>query len=164
MSLAIEKMQPEDWSRVREIYTEGIESGDATFETEAPHWDAWDTAHREDCRFVARSGGRVMGWAALSPVSDRCVYGGVAEVSVYAARLGAGRGVGTALLEALIRESEQLGLWTLQAGIFPENEASLRLHEKLGFRRIGHRERLGQMKGVWRDVVLMERRSKAVGV
>ena len=142
MNFAVEKLQPQDWPQVREIYIEGIESGNATFEPEVPAWDGWDSSHREDSRFVARSDGRVLGWAALSPVSDRCVYGGVAEVSVYVARQEAGRGVGTALLEMLIQGSEESGLWTLQAGIFPENEASLRLHEKLSFRRIGCRERL----------------------
>ena len=128
MNFDVEKLQPEDWPQVREIYIEGIESGNATFETEAPAWEAWDSSHRVDSRFVA-----------LSPLSDRCVYGGVAEVSVYVARQEAGRGVGTALLEMLVQGSEEAGLWTLQAGIFPENEASQRLHEKLGFRRIGYR-------------------------
>ena len=163
MNFDVEKLQPEDWPQVREIYIEGIESGDATFETEAPAWDAWDSSHREDSPFVGRSNGCVLGWAALSPVADRCVYGGVAEASAYIARQEAGRGVGTVLLEMLIQGSEEAGLWTLQAGIFPENEASLRLHAKLGFRRIGYRERLGQMRGVWRDVILLERRSKTVG-
>jgi phosphinothricin acetyltransferase len=157
-------MQREDWEAVRAIYRQGIATGNATFETDAPTWAAWDASHRCDCRLVARVGGRVVGWAALSPVSGRCVYAGVAEVSVYVALAARGQGVGKALLRALVAESERAGIWTLQGGIFPENVASIALHEACGFRRVGLRERLGQIKGVWRDVVLMERRSKVVGV
>lgn len=152
-----------DWPQVREIYEEGIATGDATFETEAPSWEEWDTKHIPTCRIVAEKGGGVLGWAALWPASDRCVYGGVAEVSVYVGAQVQGSGVGTRLLEALVRESESAGYWTLQAGIFPENQASVRIHEKCGFRVLGTRERLGKMHGTWRNVLLMERRSQKVG-
>jgi phosphinothricin acetyltransferase len=157
-------MKTGDWETVQAILLEGIATSLATFETEAPGWEAWDRGHRPDCRLVARSGERVVGWAALSPVSGRCVYGGVAEVSVYVASSARGLGVGTRLLQRLVAESEQAGIWTLQAGIFPENTASLALHQACGFRTVGRRERLGQLQGVWRDVVLMERRSKVVGL
>jgi L-amino acid N-acyltransferase YncA len=157
-------MQDEDWEAVRRIYREGIVTGDATFETDVPEWEVWDRNHARDCRLVARREGQVVGWAALSPVSDRRAYAGVAEVSVYVATEARGQGVGKALLHALVEESERRGLWTLQAGILPENKASIALHKTCGFRIVGHRERLGQMRGVWRDVVVMERRSKVVGV
>jgi len=157
-------MRDEDWDAVRAIYREGIVTGNATFETDAPAWEAWDKGHLRACRLVARADGRVMGWAALSPVSGRCVYAGVAEVSVYVSASARGQGIGKALLGALVEESERAGLWTLQAGIFPENMASIVLHRAHGFREVGRRERIGQMNGVWRDVVLMERRSKAVGI
>jgi phosphinothricin acetyltransferase len=159
-----EPMRPEDWEAVRAIYLEGIASGDATFETEAPTWEAWNESHLEQPRLVARRESEVAGWAALSPVSDRCVYGGVAEVSVYVAAAARGRGVGRALLSALVEGSEQAGLWTLQAGVFPENEASVRLHLACGFREVGRRERLGAIGGRWRDVLLLERRSRVVGL
>jgi len=164
MSLAIEPLAPADWDAVRRIYLEGIATGNATFEQSAPEWDKWDAGHLEACRLVARAEDDVLGWAALSPVSGRCVYAGVAEVSVYVADGARGRGVGNALMMALIRESEQNGIWTLQAGIFPENAASIKLHQRSGFRIVGTRERPGQLNGSWRDVVLMERRSKTVGV
>jgi L-amino acid N-acyltransferase YncA len=130
----------------------------------APEWPEWDAAHRDDCRLVARRTGQVVGWAALSPVSRRCVYGGVAEVSVYVAESARGQGIGRALLSALIDASEAAGIWTLQAGIFPENEASVRLHKSCGFRVVGRRERIGQLHGVWRDTLLLERRSRHAGV
>ena len=160
---AITAMQPEDWHPVREIYIEGIATGNATFETDAPQWEAWNAGHLRHSRLVARRGAEVIGWAALSPVSSRCVYGGVAEISVYVAASGRGQGIGYALLQALIAEAEQNGIWTLQAGILPENIASLAIHRRAGFREVGRRERLGKLKGVWRDVVLMERRSQIVG-
>jgi L-amino acid N-acyltransferase YncA len=150
----------EDWLDVKAIYEEGIASGDATFERAAPPWPVWDAAHLPSCRLAAIEGdGRVVGWAALSPVSSRCVYAGVAEVSVYVASSARGRGIGTQLLATLVERSEAHGLWTLQAGVFPENVASVRLHERCGFRVVGRRERLGQMEGRWRDVLLLERRS-----
>ncbi|HEY4228592.1 MAG TPA: GNAT family N-acetyltransferase [Thermoanaerobaculia bacterium] len=153
------------WDSVRRVYLEGIATGNATFETEAPAWEAWDRAHRADSRVVALSeSGEVVGFAALSKVSDRCVYGGVAEVSVYVAAKARGAGLGRRLLERLIRDSEEAGIWTLQAGIFPENAASISLHEKSGFRVVGVRRRLGRLAGHWRDVALLERRSENVGI
>jgi len=156
-------MHAHDWDEVRRIYGEGIATGNATFETEVPSWEAWDRAHRADCRWVVREGSRLLGWAALSPVSGRCVYAGVAEVSVYVAAAARGRGVGRVLLAALIESSERQGIWTLQAGIFPENEASIRLHQSLGFQEVGRRERIGALAGTWRDVALLERRSRIAG-
>ncbi|HIQ05475.1 MAG TPA: N-acetyltransferase family protein [Anaerolineae bacterium] len=164
MDFTIEKMKIEDWDAVQAIYREGITTGHATFETEAPEWEAWDRSHLHGCRLVARAGDQVIGWAALSPVSSRCVYTGVAEVSVYVVAAARGQGVGKALLQALIEESERVGIWTLQASIFPENVVSIALHKACGFREVGYRERIGQMNGVWRDTVLMERRSKTVGI
>ena len=162
----VRAMAAHDAERVLAIYRDGIETGDATFQAETPPWDAWDRGHLASPRLVAEDGddGAVLGWAALSPVSARPVYAGVAEVSVYVAEEARGRGVGRALLEALVEGSEAAGIWTLQAGIFPENEASVRLHESVGFRRVGRRERLGRMHGRWRDVLLLERRSDRVGV
>ena len=157
-------MLPADWPQVRRIYLEGIATGDATFETEAPSWERWNDAHLTFARLVARSESDVTGWAALSPVSSRRVYAGVAETSVYVGLDSRGQGIGRALLEALIQASESNGIWTLQAGIFPENRASIRLHQALGFREVGRRERIGQQNGVWRDTLLLERRSAIVGV
>jgi L-amino acid N-acyltransferase YncA len=161
--ITIAALTPADWDEVRRIYAEGIATGNATLETETPSREKWDRGHRTDARFVAREGGRIVGWAALSPVSERCVYGGVAEVSVYVASDARGRGVGRRLLDELVRSSEDAGVWTLQAGIFPENAASIALHEKCGFRVVGVREKLGRLRGRWRDVVLLERRSARVG-
>ena len=158
--MQIEYMELRDWDAVREIYLEGIATGNATFETHAPEYDDWNAAHLESCRLVARDGDRIAGWAALSPVSRRAVYRGVAEVSVYVSTADHGKGVGRSLLLRLIDESEHHGIWTLQAGIFPENTASIELHKRCGFREVGRRERIGKLKGVWRDVVLMERRSE----
>jgi phosphinothricin acetyltransferase len=161
---SIRPLTADDWAVVAGIYAQGIATGDATFEREVPEWAAWNAAHLATGRLVAEGGSAVVGWAALSPVSGRCVYAGVAEVSVYVADSARGRGVGHRLLDALVAESERLGIWTLQAGIFPENEASLALHRRCGFRVVGHRERIGQMQdGRWRDVVLLERRSPRVG-
>lgn len=159
----IEPLRPEHWPDAARIYAEGIATRQATFETEVPTWEAWDRAHLREHRFVAVRAGRVVGWAALAPVSDRCVYGGVAENSVYVAAEARGQGVGRALLEALVASSEAAGIWTIQTGIFPENEASVRLHERVGFRVVGRRERLGRLDGAWRDVLLLERRSPVVG-
>jgi phosphinothricin acetyltransferase len=160
----IEPMTPGDWDSVRAIYLEGIATGNATFERSAPDWERWDAGHLQSCRLLARAAGEVLGWAALSPVSGRCVYGGVAEVSVYVAERARGRGIGSLLLSELVAASERSGIWTMQAGIFPENQASIALHQRAGFRIVGVRERLGSMDGRWRDVVLMERRSAIVGV
>lgn len=164
MDIAIEAMQTQDWPAVRAIYLEGIATKNATFETDAPEWEKWDSAHLKSCRLVARLNGHVIGWAALSPVSSRCVYAGVAEESIYISEAARGQGVGRKLLTALIEESEKAGLWTIQTGIFPENTVSIHLHERCGFRVLGVREKVGQMDGIWRDVVLMERRSRVVGV
>ena len=164
MDIRIEAMTPTDWDQVRAIYLEGIASGMATFEVEAPSWEAWDAGHHPFARLVAREGGRVLGWAALSPVSRRRCYAGVAEVSVYIAAGERGRGVGTRLLLAIIAESEREGIWTLQGGTLAENEASLRLQRSCGFREIGRRERVAQLRGAWRDTILTERRSPVVGV
>lgn len=154
-----------DWPAVAEIYRQGIESGNATFETEVPDWRSWDAARSPECRLVAEAGGAVIGYAALSPVSGRCVYGGVREAMIYIAAAVWGRGVGGRLLRRLVEESEGHGIWTLQAGIFPENAASIRIFEKAGFRILGTHEGLGRFHdGRWRDVVLMERRSGVVGV
>ncbi len=162
-ALAIEAMTPGDWEAVREIYLEGIATGNATFEAKAPDWETWDRCRRGDCRLVARSEGQFVGWAALSPVSPRSVYAGVAEVSLYVAASARGRGIGKALLTALIKASERAGIWTLQGAIFPENVASLALVTGCGFREVGRRERIGCMHGVWRDTILVERRSRVAG-
>jgi phosphinothricin acetyltransferase len=155
-------LEADHWDAVRRIYLEGIETRNATFETEAPRWEAWDGGHLAGLRVVAVGGGEVLGWAALSPVSDRCVYSGVAEESVYVAASERGSGIGRLLLEELIRLSEEAGVWTIQTGIFPENTASIRLHESVGFRVLGVREKLGKLDGVWRDVAFLERRSPNV--
>jgi phosphinothricin acetyltransferase len=162
MSCVIEAMRPDDWQRVREIYLDGIATGNATFETEAPAWPDWDAGHFLFCRLVAREGSEVIGWAALSPVSKRRCYAGVAEVSLYVAASHRKQGVGKSLLLAVIDESERHGIWTLQGGSFPENEASLKLQASCGFRVIGRRERIGQLHGGWRDTIITERRSRVV--
>ena len=160
----VRDLRPEDWPEVRRIYAEGIATGDATFESEPPDWETFDADRLPAPRLVAEGdAGAVLGWAVLSGVSSRCVYGGVAEVSVYVAEEARGRGVGTHLLAELVQRSEDAGLWTLQAGIFPENEATLALHVKHGFREVGRRERIGRMDGRWRDTLLLERRSGVVG-
>jgi phosphinothricin acetyltransferase len=163
MSVDITAMTAEDWEEVRTIFLEGIASGQATFEVEAPPWEQWDAGHHPFARLAARSGGKVVGWAALNPVSRRRCYAGVAEVSVYVSAAHRSHGIGRQLLLAAIAESERHGIWTLQAAAFPENEASLRLQRACGFREIGRRERIAQLRGVWRDTVLTERRSTLVG-
>lgn len=162
-AVTIRPMEPSDAGAVLAIYAEGIATGTSTFETEAPAYAAWDAAHLPSCRLVALDGTVPVGWAALSPVSSRCVYRGVAEVSVYVAAAARGRGVGRALLDALVLASERDGLWTLQAGVFADNAASRALHVACGFREVGRRERLGSLHGVWRDVILLERRSEVAG-
>ena len=164
MYIQIDRMHRNDWETVRSIYAQGIASEDATFETQVPDWEEWDTNHLPGPRLVARSNEQVIGWAAVSPVSKRYIYSGVAEVSVYIAAQFRQRGAGKLLLQALITESERTSIWTLQAGIFPENTGSLALHKSCGFREIGIQEKIGQNDGVWRDVVLLERRSRVVGV
>jgi L-amino acid N-acyltransferase YncA len=163
MELTIETMTPADWQAVRSIYREGIATGNATFETDAPDWEPWDRSHLPHGRLVVRTGRTLVGWATLSPVSLRPVYAGVAEVSLYVAASARGHGVGKALLRALIEASERTGIWTLQGSIFPENGASLALVRACGFREVGRRERIGRLSGVWRDTILVERRSQVVG-
>lgn len=164
MNFTLEKMKSADWNAVRAIYEEGIATGHATFETEVPEWREWDRSHLRDCRLVAKAKEQVVGWTALSPVSERCVYAGVAEVSIYITSSARGQGIGKALLKALIDKSEKVGIWTLQAGVFPENTASIALHKACGFREIGYRSRIGQTGAVWRDVVLLEHRSEICGL
>ena len=163
MSIEIVSLSEDHWPSVREIYRAGIASGNATFETEVPEWEQWDAKHLPFARLVAIVDGEVKGWAALSPVSTRNVYRGVAENSVYVASDAQGRGLGRLLLERLIVESEAQGVWTLQNSIFPENVASLRLHLALGFREVGRRERVAQLHGKWRDTIFTERRSTVAG-
>ncbi|WP_190810735.1 GNAT family N-acetyltransferase [Flagellimonas sp. S3867] len=162
--MLIREMKASDWSQVSQIYQEGIATGFATFEQKTPDYQDWSQVHVEQCRLVAEENGKVTGWAALSPVSNRCVYGGVGEVSVYISKNSRGKGIGNLLLEQLIIESEKAGFWTIQSGIFPENQGSIRLHEKVGFRFIGKRERVGKIHGVWKDNLLFEKRSKNVGI
>ncbi len=161
---AIKPMGREHWPEVLRIYLEGIATGNATFEVEAPSWEKWDGSHLPNCRLIAQEESKILGWAALSPVSSRRVYAGVVEVSAYVAEAARGKGIGKSLLSALIESSEDCGVWTLQAGIFPENAASITLHKSLGFREVGRRERIGKMGEAWRDVVLLERRSAKVGI
>jgi len=163
LSYQIVNMRAEDWPAVEKIYRQCIVTENATFETEASDWENWNAKHHAHSRLVARNEQRVLGWAALSPVSARRVYAGVAEVSIYIAEAARGKGIGKGLLSALIEQSEQNGIWTLQAGIFPENTASITLHKSCGFREVGRREKIGQLKGVWRDVILLERRSHLCG-
>lgn len=162
--MQIREMKPSDWNQVAQIYNEGIATGFATFETQVPSYNDWDKAHIESCRLVAEENGIILGWAALSPVSSRCVYGGVGEVSVYVGVKSRGKGSGKLLLQKLIETSENAGYWTLQSGVFPENEASIKLHEKVGFRYIGRRERVGKLAGKWKDNLLFEKRSKTIGI
>jgi len=164
MDFKIDEMRSKDWEQVSQIYREGIDTSNATFETVSPSWNSWISDHVQGCNIIARKEVRILGWAALSPISKRKVYSGVAEVSIYVCEKYRCKGIGVALLKNLIELSENKGIWTLQAGIFPENEISINLHKKCGFRIVGVREKIGKMNGIWRDVVLMERRSKLVGV
>lgn len=164
MDFTIVPFTAADWPKVREIYLEGIATGQATFQTTAPDWPDWDAGHLTSCRLVARAGEQVLGWAALSPTSKRACYAGVAEVSVYIATAARGQGLGNALMSVLVAASEAQGIWTMYSAIFPENEASLRLHLQHGFREIGRRERIAKLHGIWRDTVLLERRSRVVGI
>jgi len=160
--VVVRDLRPDDWPEVSRIYTQGIATGNATFETEVPSWEDWDRAHFSGHRFAAEVAGRVVGWIALAPVSRRPCYSGVAEISVYVAEEERGTGVGAELLAALVASAERDGLWTLQTSVFPENEASLALLRRFGFREVGTRERIGRLHGVWRDTVLVERRSEVV--
>ena len=160
--MEVRDLRPEDWAEVARIYAEGIATGNATFETEVPSWSAWDAAHLAEHRFVAEREGRVVGWIALSPASRRPCYAGVAEISVYVAEAARGNGVGTELLAAVLASAEAAGLWTLQTSVFPENQPSLALLRRFGFRTVGTRERIGRLHGAWRDTALVERRSEVV--
>lgn len=160
----IKKMKSSHWPRVKAIYENGIATGHATFETTAPNWEIWDRDHLKFARLIAVVNKEIVGWAALSPVSGRCVYGGVAEVSLYVAEGARGLGIGKKLMEHLITQSEANGIWTLQAGIFPENNASVQLHVKAGFRIIGKREKIGKLNHIWRDSLLLEKRSSKIGL
>jgi phosphinothricin acetyltransferase len=160
MNYEIREMLPEDGAAVLRIFEEGIAGGNATFDKTAPTWEDWDANHFKDCRFVAiDENGEIAGWSALKPVSNRNCFSGVAEVSIYLTNSAQGKGLGKVMLQKLILDSEEHGFWMLQSGIFPENLASIKLHERLGFRTVGHREKIAQMNGVWRDIILMERRS-----
>lgn len=162
--IQLRPMMAEDWKAVAEIYEQGIKTGNATFQEETPTWDEWDAGHLKTCRIVALKNNAIVGWAALSRVSGRCVYAGVAEVSIYISENHRGHKIGTALLKKLIVISEEENTWTLQAGIFPENHASIKIHINLGFRMVGIRERIGKMKNSWRDTVLLEKRSHVIGI
>jgi len=165
MNYEIREMTPEDGEKVIEIFQEGIEGGNSTFDESAPTWEVWDQKFFNICRFVLEDEkDEIIGWAALQPVSNRDCFKGVAEVSIYMRNNAQGKGFGSILLQKLILDSEEHGFWTLQAGIFPENEASIYVHQKFGFRTVGNREKIGQMKGVWRDIILLERRSKIIGI
>lgn len=162
-TISIRPMDATDWPTVSRIYEDGIATGFATFETSIPTYESWNVAHMTSCRLIAMEDEKILGWAALSPVSSRCVYGGIGEVSVYIGKESRGKGAGRLLLNALIKESEAEGLWTIQSGIFPENKGSIELHKKVGFRYIGKRERVGKLDGEWKDNLLFERRSETVG-
>lgn len=162
--LEIRKMNAEDWHRVAFIYKEGMETGNATFQQTVPQWDDWNVSHLQTCRLVATVNGHVVGWSALSPISKREVYAGVAEISIYVSARVRGFGIGAILLEKTISESEKQNIWTLQAGIFPENLASIKMHQRLGFREVGYREKIGKMNGKWRNTILLERRSLIAGI
>ena len=164
VKLLFRDLMEEDWKQVSKIYQEGLDTRNATFESNIPSWEEWNSGHIKECRIIAEIKNKVVGWAALSPVSSRCVYGGVAEVSVYVSSKYSGQSIGTKLLERLVSESEKNGIWTLQAGIFPENKGSIKIHERIGFRKIGYREKIGKMNGVWRNTVLLEKRSECVGI
>lgn len=160
--IEIRAMLDTDWPMVKKIYVEGIATGNATYQTEAPTFEEWTTSHHPKCRMVAVNNGKVVGWIALSPISKRVVYEGVGEVSIYVSAKEKSKGIGTLLLSKLIDESEKQGFWTLQSSIFKENTASIKLHKKLEFREVGFREKIAQHNGIWRDVLLLERRSKKV--
>ena len=162
--ISIVSMTKEAWPEVARIYEAGIATQNATFQTEAPTWEYWDKAHRPDCQLIAFANDKIVGWAALSPVSARSVYAGVAEVSIYVDNNQRGLGIGSLLMKKLIEESERNGIWTLQSGIFPENIASIKLHQKHDFRISGIKERIGKMNNTWRDIAMLERRSKTVGI
>ena len=160
----ISAMLPNHWNEVAKIYQEGIQTGYATFEKEVPSWEKWNSAHVKACRIIGQINHEIIGWAALSSVSSRCVYGGVAEVSIYISKNHRGKNIGNILFKELISESEKNGFWTLQSGVFRENIGSIKLHENHGFRQIGFREKVAKLDDVWKDTILLERRSKIIGI
>ncbi|WP_144281012.1 GNAT family N-acetyltransferase [Chryseobacterium echinoideorum] len=162
--MEIKPITKDNFSEVIEIYNQGLATNIATFQNDSPQWEEWDKGHLDFCRISIYDSDKMLGWASLTPVSSRCVYAGVAEVSIYIAQDERGKGIGKTLLAGLIQRSEENGIWTLQSGIFAENESSIRLHEKCGFRLVGYREKIGKKNGVWKDNVLMERRSKNIGI
>ena len=162
--MTIQPLLPIHWEDVKRIYEEGLATGNASFQTVAPSWEEWDKTHVLYPRLIATENEQVIGWAALTAVSGRCVYAGVAEVSVYVSEIARGKGVGKNLLKSLIEESEKNNFWTLQAGIFPENKASIKIHEDCGFRIVGVREKIGKMNNIWRDTLLLEKRSSKIGI
>lgn len=162
--MTIRPLNKKDWHIVAKIYKEGINTRLATFEKNVPSWKQWDNSHMQSCRIVVEDGHTIIGWGALTLVSSRCVYAGVAEVSVYVAQDQRGKGIGFILLKELIKLSEVEGIWTLQSGIFPENKPSIELHKKAGFRVIGFKEKIGKLDGIWKDNCIMEKRSKTVGI
>ena len=162
--MKIQALLEKHYPQVMRIHSEGIATGQATFEKSPPDWNYWNQNHLSLCRFVAIEKNKIIGWAALTPISGRCVYAGVAEVSVYVSAAKRGKGIGKLLLQSLINESEKNNIWTLQAGIFAENSVSIKIHEQTGFRKVGVREKLGKMNEIWRDVFLLERRSKLAGI
>lgn len=162
--MEIRHITKDNFSEIIEIYNQGLATNIATFQNDSPQWEEWDKGHLNFCRISIYDNDKMIGWASLTPVSSRCVYAGVAEVSIYIAQDERGKGVGKTLLAELIQQSEENGIWTLQSGIFAENEASITLHEKCGFRMVGYREKIGKKNGVWKDNVLMERRSKNIGI
>jgi len=164
LNVELKHINPQDWNTIARIYKLGIDTGIATFETETPSWNNWDLSHMQSCRIAAWLDNHIVGWAALSPVSDRCVYGGVAEISVYVDTSQSKKGIGTLLLHRIIIESEKEEIWTLQAGIFRENKASIQLHKKVGFREIGYREKISKQNGIWYDNIILERRSKTIEI
>ncbi|MFA9397871.1 MAG: N-acetyltransferase family protein [Clostridiaceae bacterium] len=165
MDYKIESMKPGDWEQVKNIYLEGIKTNIATFQTEAPTWENWNNGHLNSCRLVAHSENNILGWIALSPTSTRTCFKGVVEVSIYIGEKYKGQGIGTTLLTNLIKLSEENGIWTLYSAITKENTASISMHKKSGFREIGIREKIAKTgDGIWHDIVLMERRSKTVGI
>lgn len=162
--MKISYISRDNFPEIVEIYLQGISTQIATFQNEAPSWEEWDKSHLSSCRLVALLEGKICGWAAISPVSSRCVYSGVAEVSIYIGQEHRGKGIGKALLQELIHQSEKEGIWTLQSSIFSENLPSIKLHESCGFRMVGYREKIGLKNGIWKDNVLMEKRSNKIGI
>ncbi|MCJ8154143.1 N-acetyltransferase family protein [Chryseobacterium sp. SSA4.19] len=162
--MEIRPITKDNFSEVIEIYKQGLATNIATFQNDSPQWEEWDKKHLDFCRISIYDNDKMLGWTSLTPVSSRCVYSGVAEVSVYVATDARGKGIGKTLLTELIQQSEENGIWTLQSGIFAENEGSIKLHEKCGFRLVGYREKIGKKNGIWKDNVLMERRSKNIGI